>query len=73
MGANILPVFEQLGLLEDVKRFSHPCYALNIYSADNSLIGAIKLLDREGTGYDDMLFERPKLHELLFRLIPSSK
>ncbi|KAI1291305.1 hypothetical protein EDD11_009020, partial [Mortierella claussenii] len=73
LGANILPVFEQLGLLEDFKKFAHPCYAINIYSADNSLIGAIKLIGREGTGYDDLIFERPKLYELLFKQIPSSK
>ncbi|KAI1295208.1 hypothetical protein EDD11_007956 [Mortierella claussenii] len=73
LGPNILPVFEQLGLLEDLKQISHPCYALNIYGEDNSLIGAVKMIGREGTGYDDLIFERPKFHELLFKQIPSSK
>ncbi|KAI1288988.1 hypothetical protein EDD11_009478, partial [Mortierella claussenii] len=73
LSANILPVFEQLGLLEDVKQISHPCYALNIYGADNNLLGAGKMIGREGTGYDDLVFERPRFHELLFKQIPSSK
>ncbi|KAI1305592.1 hypothetical protein EDD11_004906 [Mortierella claussenii] len=73
LGPNILPVFEQLGLLEDLKQISHPCFALNIYGADNNLIGVGKMIGREGTGYDDLIFERPKFHELLFKQIPSSK
>ncbi|KAI1291304.1 hypothetical protein EDD11_009019 [Mortierella claussenii] len=73
LGANVLPVFEQLGLLEDIKQISHPCYALNIYGGDNDMIGAVKVVGREGTGYDDLVFERPRFHELLFKQIPSSK
>ncbi|KAI1295209.1 hypothetical protein EDD11_007957 [Mortierella claussenii] len=73
LGANILPVFEQLGLLEDLKQISHPCYAINIHGANNSLVGAVKLIGQEGTGYDNLIFERPKFHQLLFNQIPPSK
>ncbi|KAI1286464.1 hypothetical protein EDD11_000411, partial [Mortierella claussenii] len=73
LGANILPVFEQLGLLEDLRLISHPCYAIKIYGGDNNLIGTAKILGREDTGCDHLLFERPRFHELLFKRIPSSK
>lgn len=32
-GANILPVFEQLGLLEEVRKISLPCLGMDIYNA----------------------------------------
>lgn len=37
--ANILPVFEQLGLLEDVQKISLPSRGLNIYGSDRKLMG----------------------------------
>ncbi|KAG0001638.1 hypothetical protein BGZ65_003311, partial [Modicella reniformis] len=40
IGPGILPVFEQLGLLEEIQRVSVPCPALNFYTSDMTKIGA---------------------------------
>ncbi len=41
-GANILPVFEQLGMLEEVQKISLPCLGMDIY---NSQIEKVALVD----------------------------
>ncbi|KAI1311585.1 hypothetical protein EDD11_003360 [Mortierella claussenii] len=73
LGPNILPVFEQLGLLEELYSISMPCPASDVYNADMSLFGTVKLLDPEVVGYHGVLFERPKLYELMRKQIPDSK
>jgi len=39
IGPNILQVIEQLGLLEDLLKFSFPVPTLNIYNEDMSHVG----------------------------------
>ncbi|KAF9897075.1 hypothetical protein BX616_006230, partial [Lobosporangium transversale] len=73
LGPNILPVFEQLGLLEEIEKMSFPCPALEIYNHDNTKFGSVKLMGRKGTGYDNLLFDRPQLHQLLLRQIPPER
>ncbi|KAI1311578.1 hypothetical protein EDD11_003353 [Mortierella claussenii] len=69
LGVKVLPVFEQLGLLEELMAVSLPCPALDIYKADRKLFGSIKLMGEKGTGYDNLIFERSKLFDLLLRHI----
>jgi len=33
LGASILPLFEQLGLLEDLKKIALPCHCADMYSS----------------------------------------
>lgn len=41
IGANILPVFEQLGLLEEVRKISLPCIAMEIYNSKLDKVAVI--------------------------------
>ncbi|KAF9100049.1 hypothetical protein BGX27_000493 [Mortierella sp. AM989] len=74
LGGNILPVFEQLGLLDDIKRICQPYAAVQMYSADMKNIGAIHVeAHKEVTGYDFYFVARPKLYELLLQKVPAHK
>ncbi|KAF9171844.1 hypothetical protein BGX21_006472 [Mortierella sp. AD011] len=73
MAANILPVFEQLGLLSEIESIALPCPALNFYDGDVNKIGSITLMGAKDTGYENLLFARPKLYELLRKQVPESK
>ncbi|KAF9102031.1 hypothetical protein BGX27_011224 [Mortierella sp. AM989] len=76
IGANILPVFEQLGLLEEIENFSLPCPSVNVYRTDLSPLGSFELIGREGpcsTGYNNLIFARPQLYELLRKQVPAHK
>ena len=44
LAANILPVFEQLGLLDEIYKISKPCPSLNFYGAKVEKIGSITLM-----------------------------
>ncbi|KAF9359794.1 hypothetical protein BGX26_011453, partial [Mortierella sp. AD094] len=58
---NILPVFEQLGILEDLKRISLPHVSLDFFDIDRSKLGAWSTI------------ARPKLYELLRKQVPDHK
>ncbi|KAF9358726.1 hypothetical protein BGX26_001065 [Mortierella sp. AD094] len=73
LGANILPVFEQLGLLSEIESIALPCPALDFYDGDINKLGSIELMGRKDTGYENLLFARPKLYELLRKQVPESK
>ncbi|KAF9100052.1 hypothetical protein BGX27_000496 [Mortierella sp. AM989] len=74
LGANILPVFQQLGLYEDLKSLSQPYGVFHVYNADMSSIGSISSdFQKAATGYDLFLVPRPELYELLLRKIPAHK
>ncbi|ORZ08757.1 hypothetical protein BCR41DRAFT_424341 [Lobosporangium transversale] len=74
LSASVLPVFEQLGLLEELKKISFPCYLLDFYTSNRGFYGAINMETRKGyTGYDTYIFSRPELHELLRKQIPEHK
>ncbi|KAG0354059.1 hypothetical protein BGZ54_001869 [Gamsiella multidivaricata] len=69
MGADILPVFEQLGLLEELKQISRPLSSLDLYNKDMKFLGQINLKTRKAV----IIFARPKFHELLLRQVPAHK
>ncbi|KAF9352370.1 hypothetical protein BGX26_009815 [Mortierella sp. AD094] len=73
LGSNILPVFEQLGLLEEIKEISLPCPALNVYDSNLEKLGRLNVLSEEATGYDSLIFARPQLYELMKKQVPSHK
>ncbi|KAI7817018.1 hypothetical protein BC939DRAFT_467147 [Gamsiella multidivaricata] len=74
LGANILPVFEQLGLLEEIERVSLPCPWLEFYNGNMKQAGGIDLRGHKTvSGYDNLLFARPKLYELLRKQVPAEK
>ncbi|KAI7832733.1 hypothetical protein BC939DRAFT_434200 [Gamsiella multidivaricata] len=72
--ANILPVFEQLGLYDDLMKVSHPSLSTKILSADLKKIGEFNAEnDIEVTGYHRALFSRPELYKILLSRIPPHK
>ncbi|KAF9899616.1 hypothetical protein BX616_002931 [Lobosporangium transversale] len=74
LGATILPVFEQLGLLEELQSISLPLQSAVLYNADMKAIGAMSgKAQKAAVGYDNILFERPKLYDILLRQVPAHK
>ncbi|KAG0236607.1 hypothetical protein BGX31_003863 [Mortierella sp. GBA43] len=74
IGANILPVFEQLGLLDEIKKFSYPVYEQNLFEASMRKSGSLTMKDyKDITGYDTYVFARPELHEMMLAHVPAEK
>ncbi|KAF9573884.1 hypothetical protein EC968_007842 [Mortierella alpina] len=74
VNANILPIFEQLGMLEEILGLSMTFPSLDI--CDESMEKMMSLDMRESkptTGYDSIVFTRAELHALLSSKVPSSK
>ncbi|KAI1297727.1 hypothetical protein EDD11_007007 [Mortierella claussenii] len=65
LGANILPVFEQLGLLEDLLKISYPGTGMDIYKEDLTQISRMSI----GGDRDS----RPELHSLLLSKLPPGR
>ncbi|KAF9967565.1 hypothetical protein BGZ70_009032 [Mortierella alpina] len=72
-GPNILPVFEQLGLLEQVEKISKPLKCLDIYNGSLDKLGTVEANKKERAGYHSMVFARKNLHHLLLSQIPPHK
>ncbi|KAF9112373.1 hypothetical protein BGX27_003479 [Mortierella sp. AM989] len=74
LGANILPVFEQLGLLGELEKISLPCPSIEIYNGERQKLGNINLSNNMSiSGYESLMFARPRLYEVLLKQVPSSK
>ncbi|KAF9354701.1 hypothetical protein BGX26_007464 [Mortierella sp. AD094] len=74
MGADILPVFEQLGLLEEVEKISRPSSKLHIYNFDLTKVGTKDISGlKEVSGYDSLMFARPRLYEIMRKQVPAHK
>ncbi len=73
-GANILPVFEQLGLLDELLKVSYPCPSVDMFDPQLNILGGFEFEQyRERTGYDTIMFARPALHDLLLSHVPAEK
>ncbi|KAF9184322.1 hypothetical protein BGZ51_003391 [Haplosporangium sp. Z 767] len=74
VGPSILPVFEQLGLYEEILNISLRGRTMDIYREDMTMVGSLGSQDyRECVGYDGLLFSRPQLHTLLLSKIPEMR
>ncbi|KAG0358200.1 hypothetical protein BGZ54_010544 [Gamsiella multidivaricata] len=74
LGANVLPVFEQLGLLEEFERISKPVPSLDFYTSDIQKLGSLDLKEfKAASGYSNYIFARPRLYEMLRKQVPSHK
>ncbi|KAG0249950.1 hypothetical protein BG011_008786 [Mortierella polycephala] len=72
--ANILPVFEQLGLLDELKKISFPLKRFYLKDMDMGRLGDFDFRSyEEKTGYNMTLFARPELHQMLLEKIPKDK
>ncbi|KAF9125525.1 hypothetical protein BGW39_007325 [Mortierella sp. 14UC] len=73
LSPNILPAFEQLGLLEKLMSFSKPGRVATMYTDQLKTIGNMAPASADIIGYNRLLFARPELQEMLFKQIPSEK
>ncbi|KAF9114617.1 hypothetical protein BGX27_010282 [Mortierella sp. AM989] len=74
LGSNIMPLFEQLGILEDVKKISNIVESTTIYKDNMEVIREVKLKDNKVlTGYDTLIMSRIDLHSTLLSHIPAEK
>ncbi|KAG0046656.1 hypothetical protein BGZ83_008197 [Gryganskiella cystojenkinii] len=72
-GPNILPVFEQLGLLDQVEKISKPLKCLKVYNGSLEELGTVDANSKERAGYHSMVFERKNLYALLLSQVPPHK
>ncbi|KAF9353375.1 hypothetical protein BGX26_008863 [Mortierella sp. AD094] len=73
-GANILPVFNQLGLMDEVEKISLVGKNLDMYNTKGDFIGGWDLAyQKKTTGYDQLVFARQDIHALLLSKIPPEK
>ncbi|KAG0051526.1 hypothetical protein BGZ83_003606 [Gryganskiella cystojenkinii] len=74
LNANILPVFEQLGLYEDLKAMTLPCMGNNFLDSDLRKVASLHTNHAtEAIGYDYCILSRPDLYDLLLTRVPEEK
>ncbi|KAG0067400.1 hypothetical protein BGZ90_001006 [Linnemannia elongata] len=74
IGATLLPLFEQLGLLDDFVAIGKPSVRCMVNREGDQVSFANDFtLWKEYTGYPDYMVGRPELHTLLLRQIPPEK
>ncbi|KAI7824074.1 hypothetical protein BC939DRAFT_152841 [Gamsiella multidivaricata] len=76
LGATILPVFEQLGLYEEIQKMSLTFSQVDMYTTAKTAkkLGSIDMGSwMTDIGYDSLIFPRPKLYELLLKQVPPEK
>ncbi|KAF9125791.1 hypothetical protein BG015_004826 [Linnemannia schmuckeri] len=73
LSPNILPAFEQLGLMNELMSFSKKSRFGRFFTDKLKLIGSNTAVSSDIVGYDRILFARPELYDMLFKKIPSDK
>ncbi|KAF9113491.1 hypothetical protein BGX27_001445 [Mortierella sp. AM989] len=74
LNVNILPVFEQLGLLEDLMKFSLPIHFVKIFKGDMTEVARLESVGLgEQIGYDYLVFSRVELYDLLLSKLSKDK
>ncbi|KAG0339064.1 hypothetical protein BG000_002913 [Podila horticola] len=74
LNSGILPVFEQLGLFDDLMRVSLPCHGMNIFQENMKKISEVKMEGYKNlVGYDFTVFARPELYHIFASRIPRGK
>ncbi|KAF9093218.1 hypothetical protein BGX29_010036 [Mortierella sp. GBA35] len=74
LGVNVLPLFAQLGLLDELEKISKPSSTVNVYNETMERIGHINYEEYISTcGYVSRTMGRPDLHSLLLAQVSPSK
>ncbi|KAG0296749.1 hypothetical protein BGZ96_008609 [Linnemannia gamsii] len=74
LGVNILPILQQLDLLEELQRISKPILTTNMYREDMKKLGVFEVKEStEINGFDTVVFPRPEFYDILLSRIPSDK
>ncbi|KAK3841745.1 MAG: hypothetical protein J3R72DRAFT_475402 [Linnemannia gamsii] len=71
---NILPLFEQLGLLGKLKAVAKEVASVSVYTADMEKLGSIDVQDHaQMSGYLSLIMSRRDLHAFLLAEVPKEK
>ncbi|KAF8937107.1 hypothetical protein EDD21DRAFT_440422 [Dissophora ornata] len=74
LNCNILPLFEQLGLYDQLKAISKQVWETKVLNHNMNVIGVIDSLEFvERSGYPALIVHRQELYELLLTLVPNNK
>ncbi|KAF9392874.1 hypothetical protein BGX21_010923 [Mortierella sp. AD011] len=74
MSGNIFPLFEQLGIYEELKSVSLPSISIDFYDTKLNALGSVYSNEHNiVTGYCTLVTARPKLYNILRRKVPSHK
>ncbi|KAG0198647.1 hypothetical protein BGX28_007910, partial [Mortierella sp. GBA30] len=74
LSANILPVFEQTGIYEELLSFAKPINSIRFMNSALKKLGDITGQDEKDlVGYSRLVFTRPELHDLLLAKVPAEK
>ncbi|KAF9155767.1 hypothetical protein BG015_008697 [Linnemannia schmuckeri] len=74
LNGNILALFDQLGLLEDVMKISKINHSTSLYNEKLEKLAEVGVSDyKELTGYEYIVFSRPELYELIRHRVPEEK
>ncbi|KAF9930441.1 hypothetical protein FBU30_000492 [Linnemannia zychae] len=77
LSPNILPVFEQLGLYDELMSFSKPTLEIMLYADNLKVLGQSQKNSSAETqdkiGYNRILHARPDLYDFLLKQIPCDK
>ncbi|KAF9343356.1 hypothetical protein BGX26_005862, partial [Mortierella sp. AD094] len=74
MSGNILPVFEQLGIYDELKKRAKRHSQADFYDSKLKKLGTIRMKGlKKVCGYDYFVLARPRLYDLLRSQIPNDK
>ncbi|KAF9954679.1 hypothetical protein BGZ72_004407 [Mortierella alpina] len=73
LSVNILPVFEQLGLLDELEKMCYPIANMEFFTQNMKKIGAFQVGTKELLGYDRVCLPRPELYDLMLAQVPANK
>ncbi|KAG0251059.1 hypothetical protein DFQ27_009028 [Actinomortierella ambigua] len=74
LSPQVLRVYEQLGLLDDLRAVSKPLVAIDYFDQQLKKVGCLDLSGFDKRyGYHSLFFARPELLEVLARHVPSEK
>ncbi|KAF9373493.1 hypothetical protein BGX21_004410, partial [Mortierella sp. AD011] len=74
MSGSVFPLFEQLGIYEELKSVSLPHISMDLYDTKlNSLGSAYTKEHKTVSGYDMLITARPKLYDMIRRRVPPHK
>ncbi|KAF9111865.1 hypothetical protein BGX27_004338 [Mortierella sp. AM989] len=67
-------IFEQLGMLDEIREISLPLEKIDYFQEDLSLIGVMGANNqKERYGYNGIMFSRPAFHNYLLSKVPAEK
>ncbi|KAF9349996.1 hypothetical protein BGX26_011762 [Mortierella sp. AD094] len=74
LSGNISPIFEQLGIYEELKSVSLTQLSVDLYDTKLNALGSVHSKEYDiASGYNVLITARPKLYDILRRQVPAHK